>query len=87
MSSEDLLVGSFIVRLNRQSLLKDKFELKLQTERNLDKAFCHRVPDLSVKGTLSELPLMIDLAQYGMIRGLLAYNFGEPMDDLDFVVS
>ncbi len=46
--AQDLLVGSFIVRLRRRALLKEKFHLKLQIERNLDKAFCNRVPGKGV---------------------------------------
>ena len=61
---EDIVnVGSFIVRLQRKPLLKQKFELKLQIERNLDKAFSHRVPDMSVKGVLSRLHAVIDVDQ------------------------
>ncbi len=40
----DILVGGFIVRLGKRPLLKQKFHLKLQIERNLDKAFCNQVP-------------------------------------------
>ena len=65
-------------------LLKEKFELKLQIERNLDKSFSHRVPDLSVRGVLSKIHAVIDLKQYMMVKGLLGFNFGEPLDDLDF---
>ena len=55
LSDDDVIVGNFILRMRESddsstSLLKEKFELKLQIERNLDKAFNHRVPDLSVKG-------------------------------------
>ena len=63
LGREDIVVGSFIVRLQRKPLLKQKFELKLQIERNLDKAFSHRVPDMSVKGTLSRLHAVIDVDQ------------------------
>ncbi|TRY62990.1 hypothetical protein TCAL_03981 [Tigriopus californicus] len=84
LAKEDILVGSFIVRPQSKPLLKETFELKLQVERNLDKAFSHRVPDTSVKGVLSKLHLAVDQDQYTMIRGLLAYNFGEPLDDLNF---
>lgn len=84
LAKDDILVGSFIVRPQSKLLLKETFELKLQVERNLDKAFNHRVPDTSVKGTLSKLHFAVDLDQYTMIRGLLAYNLGEPLDDLNF---
>jgi vacuolar protein sorting-associated protein 13D len=86
LGKEDILVGSFIVRLQPKPLLKEKFELKLQIERNLDKAFSHRVPDMSVRGVLSRLHAVVDINQYMLVRGLLGYNLGEPLDDLDFQV-
>ena len=86
LSSDDILVGSFIVRLKPKPLLKEKFQLKLQIERNLDKALSHRVPDLSVRGVLTKVHAVVDAYQYQMIRGLLGYNFGENLDDLEFQV-
>ena len=63
-------------------MLKDKCELKLQVERNLDSGFSHNVPDNTIKGLLSKVHAVIDVEQYKMIRGLLAFNLGEPMDNL-----
>ena len=63
LGRDDIVVGSFIVRLRRTPLLKEKFGLKLQIERNLDKAFSHRVPDMSVRGALSRLHAAIDVDQ------------------------
>lgn len=60
-----------------QSFLKKTFELKLQVERNLSNALCHNVPDMSIYGQLSTLDGSLDLAQYRLIRGLLAFNLGE----------
>ncbi|KAF7280409.1 hypothetical protein GWI33_006075 [Rhynchophorus ferrugineus] len=68
--------SSFIMRKG-PSLLKKKFELKLQYERNLYKNFCHIVPDSSIYGHLSTLDCALDLNQYKLIRGLLTYNLGE----------
>ncbi|RZC42308.1 vacuolar protein sorting-associated protein 13D [Asbolus verrucosus] len=59
------------------SLLKKKFQLKLQVERNLNCNVCHSVPDMSIYGQLSTLDGSLDLAQYRLIRGLLAFNLGE----------
>ena len=68
VSENDVIVGNFILRISGQeeatSLLKDKLELKLQIERNLDKAFNHRVPDLSIKGVLSLCHISMDVSQY-----------------------
>jgi vacuolar protein sorting-associated protein 13D len=86
LSVNDIMVGNFVLRIHPQPLLKEKCELKLQVERNLDKAFCHRVPDISVKGVLSRLHAAVDSSQYVLIRGLLAYNLGEPLDDLEVQV-
>ena len=83
VNGDDIVVGNFILRLNSTSVLKEKVELKLQIERNLDKAFNHGVPDLSVKGVLSLCHISIDLSQYKLVRGLLAYNLGECVDDLN----
>ena len=45
LSEADISVDSFIVRLNGdEPILREKFGLKLQIERNLDKAFCNIVP-------------------------------------------
>ena len=86
LSSEDINVGSFIVHLQPKQVLKEKCELKLQIERNLDKAFNHRVPDTSIKGGLSRVHATIDGQQYMLIKGLLEYNFGECLDDLQFEI-
>ncbi|CAH1134889.1 unnamed protein product [Ceutorhynchus assimilis] len=68
--------SSFIMRKG-PSLLTKKFQLKLQYERNLHKDLCHIVPDSSIYGHLSTLDCVLDLQQYKLIRGLLAYNLGE----------
>jgi vacuolar protein sorting-associated protein 13D len=45
------------------------------------------VPDMSVKGTLSAVYGALDLSQYKLIRGLLSYNIGETLDDIEFESS
>jgi len=79
----DVEVGSCLLRRQVKPLLKDKCELKLQIERNLDKGFSHNVPDLSIKGLLSKVHAVVDIEQYKLIRGFLAFNLGEPMDNLN----
>lgn len=37
---------------------------------------------MSIRGTLSTLAATIDLDQYKLIKGLLAFNLGECTDDL-----
>ena len=50
-------------------------------EHNLDGDITHAVPDISIDGKLSSLHLSVDPAQYQLIYGLLAHNFGEPLDE------
>ena len=78
----DVEVGGCLLRRQQKPLLKEKCELKLQVERNLDGGFSHNVPDISVKGLLSSVHAVIDVEQYKLIRGLLAHNFGEQMEPL-----
>ena len=88
LQKEDIVVGGFVVRQNTKVLLQQKCELQLQVERNLDKAFNHQVPDLSLNGSLSRVHATVDEKQYALIRGLLAHNLGENLDDLtQFLVS
>uniref|UniRef100_A0AAR5PHD2 UBA domain-containing protein n=1 Tax=Dendroctonus ponderosae TaxID=77166 RepID=A0AAR5PHD2_DENPD len=68
--------SSFIMRKG-PSLLTKKVELKLRYERNLHRNFCRIVPDSSIYGHLSTLDCALDLHQYKLIRGLLAFNLGE----------
>jgi vacuolar protein sorting-associated protein 13D len=88
LTADDIVVGGFVVRQNPQKVLREKCELKLQIERNLDKAFNHQVPDLSINGVLSRVHASVDGLQYQTIRGLLTHNLGENLDDLmQFQVS
>ena len=78
----DLEIGNCLLRRQNQPLLRDKLELKLQVERNLDKGFSHNVPDLSIKGLLSRVHAVVDVEQYKLIRGFLAFNLGEPVENV-----
>lgn len=49
--------------------------------------FFFTVPDMSVRGTLSRLSAAVDLSQYRLIRGLLSFNIGECLDDVDVLTS
>ena len=81
-TARDLEVGSCLLRRQAKPLLMEKCELKLQIERNLDKGFSHNVPDLSVKGLLSQVHTVVDVEQYKLIRGFLAYNLGEQVEPM-----
>ncbi|XP_071747088.1 intermembrane lipid transfer protein VPS13D [Lepeophtheirus salmonis] len=83
LTPQDISVHGFIVRLSSKQLLKEKCELQLQIERNLDKAFSHRVPDLSLKGILSTVHAVVNPEQYQTIRGLLSYNIGEAIEEFN----
>ena len=78
----DVEIGSCLLRRQARPLLRDKLELKLQVERNLDKGFSHNVPDLSIKGMLTRVHAIVDIEQYKLIRGFLAFNLGEPIDNI-----
>ncbi|XP_028160123.1 vacuolar protein sorting-associated protein 13D-like [Ostrinia furnacalis] len=41
------------------------------------------VADMTVQGTLTTLQCALDAAQYRLVRGVLAHNLGEPLDDLE----
>ena len=50
-------------------------------ERNLEGDISHAIPDFQVMGTLSSVHFTLDLGQYKLVKGLLAHNFGEPLDE------
>lgn len=75
-------MGNYYVYKNGPSLLKDKCHLQIQIERNLDSWRSHNVPDISVHLKLSKLDIILDLAQYKLIRGFLSYNMGEEINDI-----
>lgn len=77
-----ITVGGFVVKKTGCSLLTEKCHLSLRVERNLDQYLSRDIPDLSIHGTLSTMDCALDPSQYMLIRGLLAYNIGENLDDL-----
>ncbi|CAH1990127.1 unnamed protein product [Acanthoscelides obtectus] len=76
-------LGSSLVTKKGPSLLTKKFQLKLQVEQNLYRHLYHIVPDMSIYGQLSTLDGTLDLSQYRLIRGLLAYNLGEDTERIN----
>ncbi|XP_044592109.1 vacuolar protein sorting-associated protein 13D isoform X2 [Cotesia glomerata] len=81
-SDNQTLIGGFYVSRLGPSLLTDKCHLSLRIERNLDIYVSREIPDLSIHGTLSTMNCAMDPAQYMLVRGLLAYNIGENLDDI-----
>ncbi|XP_055378948.1 intermembrane lipid transfer protein Vps13D [Condylostylus longicornis] len=75
-------MGGYWITKQSKSLLKEKCHLKLQIERNMDTWKSHNCPDVSVQGILSRVECVLDLEQYKLIRGFLAYNLGEPINDV-----
>ncbi|XP_015113187.1 vacuolar protein sorting-associated protein 13D isoform X1 [Diachasma alloeum] len=80
--SDTLMIGGFYLKKLGPSLLTEKCHLSLRIERNLDTYINRDIPDLSVHGTLSTMNCALDPAQYMLIRGLLAHNIGENLDDI-----
>ncbi|XP_026189006.1 vacuolar protein sorting-associated protein 13D isoform X2 [Mastacembelus armatus] len=79
--TSDLLFPSYLIRRTGCNLLKDCCRLKLKVERNLDKELSHRVPDMSIHGSLSSVHCSLDLEHYQLIRGLLENNLGESVEE------
>lgn len=75
-------MGSYIINKHGVNLLRSKCHLKLIVERNLDLR-THNVPDFSVQGMLSRLEVEMNSDQYKLVRGFLAFNLGENIDDLN----
>ncbi|KAK7083456.1 hypothetical protein SK128_002186, partial [Halocaridina rubra] len=77
--NQEWIFGTYCVRRQGKTLLREKCALKLQVERNLDTAISHSVPDISIHGTLSKVHATVHTSNYKLIRGLLMYNLGEPL--------
>lgn len=80
--SNILQIGNFSIVKLGNAIFKEKCYLKLQVMRNTESDISHNIPDIKVKGTLSELHGHINLQQYKLIRGFLNYNLGETIDDV-----
>lgn len=75
--------GSNLIKKKGPSLLTKKCHLKIQVEQNLHRRVSHLVPDMSIYGQLSTLDGTLDLKQYRLIRGLLAFNLGEDTEKIN----
>ena len=78
----DLILGSYLIRRSGPSLLKETCEMKLEVRRNLDSHLGRPIPDMDLRGLLSTVECSVDENQYKLVRGLLAFNLGEPLDYL-----
>lgn len=61
--------------------LKEKIQLTLVVERNLEGDISHSAPDFRVKGVLSSVHCSLDTAQYKLVRGILDHNLGEKLPE------
>ena len=81
--SKDILnFPSFKIKRLPGKILKERFKLKLQLERNLDGEFSRSVPDISMKGTFSTVHCTLNPSTYQLIRGIIEHNLGEPINHL-----
>lgn len=78
-NKETLCFPSFKIKRLPGKILKERFQLKLQLERNLDGEFSRSVPDISMKGTFSTLHCTLNPSTYQLIRGIIEHNLGEPV--------
>ncbi|ELT97897.1 hypothetical protein CAPTEDRAFT_149660 [Capitella teleta] len=77
----DLIFPSYVIKRESGKLMKETCKLTVQVERNLEGDISHSVPDFSIDGKLSSVHFSLDLLQYKLVRGLLAHNFGEPLEE------
>ena len=61
-------------------LLQGKIQLDLHVEHNLEGDMSHSAPDWCAAGQLSSVYCRLDKEQYKLIRGLLAHNLGEKVE-------
>ncbi|KAM7356415.1 vacuolar protein sorting 13D [Cochliomyia hominivorax] len=81
-NSNILHISDFSIVKLGDAIFKEKCHLILQVMRNTESNLSHNIPDIKVKGTLSELHGHCNLQQYKLIRGFLNYNLGETIDDV-----
>eukprot|EP00794_Sanderia_malayensis_P015340 gene15340-16917_t len=64
-------------------LMQETCKVELIVERNLEWAFGRQVPDMTIAGSLSSIFVTLDLAQFGLIMGMLGDNLGEPCEQFE----
>lgn len=75
-------IGNFCIIKLGETIFKEKCHLNIDVIRNTETDKIHKIPDIVVKATLSELNGLLNLQQYKLIRGLLNCNLGEAVDDV-----
>ncbi len=72
--------GFHTIRDDLSSMLRERCYLNIHVERNLDNSLNHSSPNYSVKADLSSIDILLDTYQYSLLRGILAYNIGEQLE-------
>ncbi|KHN80922.1 Vacuolar protein sorting-associated protein 13D [Toxocara canis] len=75
----DDVFGTFHFMRSKANVLSRFYNLTVNTFRNLDGMFSHRVPDLTVITELSDLGLQFTSDFYRLLRGFLEKNLGDPL--------
>ncbi|XP_076466689.1 LOW QUALITY PROTEIN: intermembrane lipid transfer protein VPS13D-like [Babylonia areolata] len=79
--ASDMEFTSYIVQIESGHLLKEKIQLDLHVEHNLEGDVSHSAPDWCAAGQLSSVCCHLDVHQYQLVRGLLAHNLGEKVEE------
>lgn len=79
--ASDMEFTSYVVQIDQGHLLREKIQLNLHVERNLEGDVSHRAPDWRAAGQLSSVYCHLDMNQYKLVRGLLAHNLGEKVEE------
>ncbi|XP_071113916.1 intermembrane lipid transfer protein VPS13D-like [Haliotis cracherodii] len=76
----DMEFSTYVVQMEPGNILREKCQLDLHVERNLECDISHSSPDWQVNGKLSSIYCHLDLAQYKLVRGILGHNLGEQVE-------
>ncbi|CAL1546810.1 unnamed protein product [Lymnaea stagnalis] len=79
--STDMEFSTFVLEREHGKLLKEKCQLELHIERNLEGDVSHTAPDFCINGKLSSVDCHLDIGQYELIRGILNHNLGERLEE------
>ncbi|CAF0789547.1 unnamed protein product [Rotaria sordida] len=72
--------GFHTIHNDLSSMLRERCYLNIHIERNLDSSLNHSSPTYSIKADLSSIDILLDTYQYSLLRGILAYNIGEQLE-------
>ncbi|CAF3567800.1 unnamed protein product [Adineta steineri] len=72
--------GFHTIRDDISSMLRERCYFNIHIERNLDSSLNHSSPTYSIKADLFSIDILLDTYQYSLIRGILAYNIGEQLE-------